>query len=286
MAKPGSEYEKFVYSMQKAILDADEIAKQKNIAIELNKKIIDKNGITREFDLYWEYELGGLIYKTVVECKDYNSLVSIERIDALVGKLHDIPDLKGIFATKKGYQTGALKKAQENNIELLVIREQNDSDWVDKDGNIYIKIIHNDIIAQWPAEIHDFQPRFDLDWIKDNTDIDITKSYSLKGLNTEILIEDIEKNKEYSLFDLQTKLLELENEQPGDYEKLFELPNAYLTSKGGRVKISAYKVRYSISKPVTIEMEIDYSKELFGVIEYLQKGIKKAVFQNGIVVDR
>lgn len=60
---------------------------QKNIEIERNKKIKDNYGIVREFDLYWEYELAGVIYKTIIECKDYASRVSIDKIDAFIGKL-------------------------------------------------------------------------------------------------------------------------------------------------------------------------------------------------------
>jgi hypothetical protein len=68
MSKRGSEYEKFVSTLQQAILDSEKFMKQKNIIIELNKKIIDNNNIEREFDLYWEYDLGEITYKTIIEC--------------------------------------------------------------------------------------------------------------------------------------------------------------------------------------------------------------------------
>jgi hypothetical protein len=103
MNRSGKEYEGFVAKLQQAILDSEEFTHQKNIKIEMNKIIIDKNGVEREFDLYWEYELGGFTYKTIIECKYYNSTISIDKIDALIGKIHDIPDLKAVFATKQGY---------------------------------------------------------------------------------------------------------------------------------------------------------------------------------------
>jgi len=52
MDKTGSEYEGFVANLQKAIFDSEEFTKQKNILIERNKKIVDRNGVNREFDLY------------------------------------------------------------------------------------------------------------------------------------------------------------------------------------------------------------------------------------------
>ena len=281
MAKDGIEYENFVANLQKAIFDSEEFTKQKNIILERNKKIVDRNGTKREFDLYWEYELGGFTYKTIIECKDYDSKISIEKIDALVGKLHDIPNLRGIFATKLGYQAGALKKAQENNIDLLIVREQNDSDWMDEEGNPLVKIVHVDIFGYAPALICSFQPYFDINWIKENTDIDTTKPFQVRGLNNEIFIDDVKKNESYSLYDLSSKLSDLENNKPGDYEKVFKFENANLRFRNINVKLSAYKVMYKIQEPIKSELEIDYSEELLGVIEYLQKGIKKKIFKDG-----
>ena len=283
MAKTGKEYENFVANLQKAIFDSEEYTKQKNIIIEQNKKILDRDGNEREFDIYWEYEIGGFTYKTIIECKDYNSKISIEKIDALVGKLHDFPDLRGIFATKFGYQSGALKKAQENNIDLLIVREQNASDWLDEDGNPLVKIIHFDIFGHSAAEIRSFQPYLDINWIKENTNIDINQPFKVHGLNNQIFINDVEKNENYSLYDLSYKLSDLENNNPGVYEKLFKFNNAFIEYGAINVKINYYKVIFEIHEPIKSEIEIDYSKELLGVIEYLQKGVKKRIFKDGNV---
>jgi len=273
MSKSGREYENFVGRLQRAIFKSEEIAKQKNIIIEQNKKIIDKNGVKREFDLYWEYELGGFTYKNIIECKDYDSKISIEKIDALLGKLHDIPDLKGIFATNTGYQSGALIKAKENNI--------NDSDWIDEDGIPLTKIIHFSVIGYTQASITNFQPYFDINWVKENSDIDITKPFSICGLNDEIFIDDIEKGEKYSLYDLAYKLADLENNIPGNYNRVYKFSNAFIIWKNTNVKIAALKIEYCIHEPLKTETEIDFSKELLGVIEYLHKGKKVRIFKDG-----
>jgi hypothetical protein len=161
MTNTGKEYEKFVASIQQALLNAENITTQKNIKVEVDKKIIDNCCIERQFDIYWEYEMGGLTYKTVIECKDYTSNVSIEKIDALIGKTRDIPDLKPVFATKKGYQSGAKTKAEKNKIDLLIVREQNDSDWTAEDGTPLIKQICIDMHLCMPAHIHRFNPIID-----------------------------------------------------------------------------------------------------------------------------
>ena len=49
----GTEYEIFVQRLQQALLDSEQLMTQKNIVVARNKKIIDRAGNVREFDLYW-----------------------------------------------------------------------------------------------------------------------------------------------------------------------------------------------------------------------------------------
>jgi len=275
MAKAGSEYEMFVATLQQAILDSEECMKQnnltvdmrqKNITVEQNKKIVDSNGIKRQFDIYWEYESEGVTYKKIIECKDYKETISIEKIDALLGKLQDIPGVSGIFATKTGYQSGAEIKARNHGIELLIVRKQNNSDWIDNDGNQLLKSIYIDIVGAFLAHIHTFQPHGDSIWMQENG---ITEPIRIIGSDNEIFINDVEKNEKYPIQDLSNTLYDLEKGKPGVYEKIFKFSNAYLVSKDINVKIIGYKVEYSIREPFKDEIGIDYSSMLLGVIEYL-----------------
>lgn len=79
MTNTGIEYEKFVQTLMQVILNSEAEGRQKNIEVEHNKKLIDRYGIERQFDIYWEYEQAGFVYKTIIECKDYNSAVGIEK---------------------------------------------------------------------------------------------------------------------------------------------------------------------------------------------------------------
>lgn len=283
MANNGKEYELFVANLQQALFNSESVTTQKNILVESNKKILDNCGIERQFDIYWEYELGGLTYKTVIECKDYNSHISVEKIDALIGKVNDIPDLKAVFATKMGYQSGARTKAEQNKIELLVVREQNDSDWTDTDGTPLIKKICINLHVLMSARINKFEPFIDGKWLKENVDGSTSQFLNISGNNSEIFIDDIQSGEKYSLYDLAAKLAPLEGKEYGTFEKTENLENAFICHKDIRLKIASYKVEYSIPKNDTIPIEMDFSKELIGVIEYLQKGTKKSIFKNGIV---
>ncbi len=283
MKNTGKEYEHFVAELQQAILNAEDLTTQKNIKVEVNKKIVDNNGVERQFDIYWEYELGGLTYKTIIECKDYNSDISIEKIDALIGKIRDIPDLKGVFATKKGYQSGAQNKAEKNRIDLLIVREQNDSDWTDKDGTPLIKRMGINLLVCSPARIHKFEPFVNGAWLRANTTVDPTKPIQLNGFHNEIFIDDIGRGEKYSLHELADKLSPLDNKKFGVFHKEEKFTDAFIDHKGTRLKLDGYKIEYSLSEPINKPIEIDFSKELIGVIEYLQKGTKKSIFRNGII---
>lgn len=282
MKNTGKKYEHFVANLQRAIIKAELITTQRNIEVELNKKIKDNCGIEREFDIYWEYELGGITNKTIIECKDYSKPVSVDKIDALIGKTRDIPDLKAVFATKKGYQSGAKKKAEQNKIDLLVVREQKDSDWFDESEKPVIKKLFLEMSIGHPAKIKNFTPIVDKDWIEKNTSIDTSRPISASARNDKILIEDLDESRTYSLLDLESELepsSALKNKN-GYYEITKKLKNAFIYSDGLKLKMLGYKVEYSMREPEKIFHEIDFAKELIGVVEYLQKGKKKSIFKN------
>ncbi|MCP3921960.1 MAG: restriction endonuclease [Desulfobacterales bacterium] len=282
MKNTGKKYEVFVANLQKALIHSEKISEQKNIKIELNKKITDNCGLEREFDIYWEYEFAGITYKTVIECKDYNSKISVEKIDSLIGKIRDIPDLKPIFATKMGYQSGAKSKASSNKIELLIVREQNETDWVDENGNPYIKIINIDMTYLLPARITNFIPIIDEDWTMKNTDVDISKKLNLTDSTDKIIIEDLVENKKYSIFDMENELTKDSKGKKGNFEKEKEFKNAFIYCGNQNFKLNSYKFEYTIDGKIEQPIKIDFSKELIGVIEYFQKGVKKSIYKKGI----
>lgn len=285
MANDGKDYEQFVKSLQQALLNSEDLIKQNNIVIEANKKLIDSCGIKREFDLYWEYELAGVVYKTVIECKDYKSRVSVEKIDALIGKTRDLPDIKPVFATKTGYQSGAKAKAEFNKIDLLIVREQSDDDWEDSDGNPFIKkiVINMEFISV--ARTISFTPEIDGDWAKENTDLDLNSPFNLNMRNDLITVEDVVSGEKYTILQLEEKLGTLHKGESGDFTKTETFEEAYLYCEDLKLKLRSYTINYSVSLPIQMPINIDYSKELVGVIEYLHKGTKTAVFLDRIIKD-
>lgn len=286
MTKPGSEYEAFVARLVQAILDADEFFDGKNMTVEKNKIIEDTCGINREFDVYWEYEFGELVYKTVIECKDYNTTVSIDNIDALIGKSSDIPDLKLVFATKKGYQSGAKRKANKHGIDLLIVREQDESDWQLDDGTPLIKKLVINLHVQLSPRIVSFMPVIDGHWVSTHTDIDTTKPFRFVEQTDQVFIEDVTTSQRLSLKDVENQLRPYGDRDHGKFEVTVEFDDAYLVHRDLRLKMRAYNATYIIAPPIHQPIEIDYSNELIGVVEYLEKGTKKKIFGDKIVDGR
>jgi len=285
VANDGKDYEQFVKKLQQALLDSENLIRQKNIRIETNKKLTDNCGIEREFDIYWEYDLAGVTYKTVIECKDYKSRVSVEKIDALIGKTRDLPDVKAVFATKTGYQSGAKKKAEFNKIDLLIAREESEDDWQDSEGNPFIKEIAINMELVSAARTISFSPEIDGHWAKEHTDLDLNKPFNLNMRNDCITIENLDKDEKHTILQIEESLGASHRGESGEFTKREEFDNAYIYCEDLKLKLRAYTIRYSVSLPIKMPINIDYSKELVGVIEYLHKGSKTAIFLDKVVKD-
>ncbi|MFA0405199.1 restriction endonuclease [Vibrio sp. 10N.222.52.C12] len=272
------EYESFVQRLQQAMIHSEPYLQQKNITVEKNKKIIDNAGIEREFDLYWKYELAGITYETVIECKHYSSTIQVGLIDAFVGKLSDLPQLIPVYATTMGYQSGAEIKAKQHNIELLVVREQSDADWVAHDGIPLIKQVGIQVHVISPPIITSFMPMIDKEWAECEFPDGFPENSQLIGLNNEMFLQNEHSN--MSLLELASTLKPLDSREYGDYEDTVMF-DGWLLHKKEALKLKAYRINYSVPKSHAIEMLIDFSKELDGVIEYINRGIKKTVLKRG-----
>lgn len=284
----GKEYEEFVGAIQQSLINAEGMSHLKNIKVEVNKKIKDRNGIERQFDVYWEFNLGGYDYRTVIECKDYSSTVTIDKIDAFIGKTQDIPGLRLIYATKTGYQSGTQKKAEQHKIDLLIIREGVDEDWTAPDGTPLIKIINLNIVAISPPRITSFSPIIESSWLESQPGLtaeEISNKFS-RLLNNEVFISNEVSGIRFSLFDLANSLTDkVPDIKYGNGTYSEELNDSYLESanKELRIKLRGYKLSYEYCEPEGVTSVIDYSEELLGIVQNYSSGDKQMIFKDGRV---
>ena len=269
----GKQYERFVQRIQQAILDSEQITGQKNIKVEHNVFLVDSCDIKRQFDVYWEYDLDGVIIRNVIECKDYKDGVSIDRVDALVGKLMHFPGLHGILATSTRYDRGAVKQAQAHGLSILIVREEDpEKDWKALDGTPVIRkiIIHLHIdlppdivkvtafgVSRDKLQIHAKQQ------VATDTPVIFDKSKEAT-LTIQDLVSQIEPGNVSN--DLLTKQIPFDNA-------------VLLGCQEGEIAISSIEIEYrqrgSIERPIII------APEVLGVVEEITNARKRLVLKDG-----
>jgi hypothetical protein len=80
--------------------------------------------LTHQIDVYWEFEVVGVVYKTVLQAKDWNKPVDQGELLKFKGVLDDLPGQpNGVMVTRNGYQSGAAEFARAHGIQLLELIE-------------------------------------------------------------------------------------------------------------------------------------------------------------------
>ena len=119
------EYELLTKEIYQTLLNAEGL---KTIDVCHNVKVKGK-AFEHQIDVYWEYEIAGIKHKVAIECKNYNTEVSVGKVRDFYGVLADIGNVSGIMVTKIGFQKGAKEYAQHYGINLKELREPTDTDW-------------------------------------------------------------------------------------------------------------------------------------------------------------
>jgi len=84
---------------------------------------------SHQIDVYWEYRLGGVLHRVIINCKRYAHTVEVTDVLTLGGVLQDMPGVRGLIVSTKGFQRGAIDYATTHGIGLKVIRPPQDDDW-------------------------------------------------------------------------------------------------------------------------------------------------------------
>lgn len=260
----GINYEKFVCTVQNLLLNSDSF---NTINVIQNKHLIDNSGIRRQFDIYWEFTLGGIVYKNVIECKDYSSKISMEKIDAFKSKIGQFPGVTGIFATTSGYQKGAQELAKKYNIPILVIREPQKNDWTLNDNSPLIRAVDINFTVEQPAKILSFTPKLNAP----------PKNEGIRhALTSEIIIYD--NNEKYSLRILSSRLAE---NRDAILSKYIEIKNGFLEINKEIIPITGFYIKYQTFKNIVESISMDSIDHTLAYIENPVTGERKFINKNG-----
>ena len=93
-----------------------------NVKIEHNV-IVEKSDGSYQIDGIVSFDVMGVRYTTIVECKRYKNTISREKLHIIYDKIRAIGAQKGILISTSGFQSGAIKYASEHGIALIQITE-------------------------------------------------------------------------------------------------------------------------------------------------------------------
>lgn len=93
-----------------------------NLEVQHNV-IIKKNDGNYQIDGKIQFDVMGVRYVTLVECKHYKSPITREKVQVLYDKIREIGANKGILISTSNFQIGAIKYAKEHGIALIQIVE-------------------------------------------------------------------------------------------------------------------------------------------------------------------
>jgi hypothetical protein len=91
-----------------------------SFTVEHQARMEDGAGIHCRVDALVRFELAGMVYTTVVECKHQVRPVEGEVVDVLAAKV-DRHGHKGMLISTGGFQRGALERAEQRGIALVHI---------------------------------------------------------------------------------------------------------------------------------------------------------------------
>ncbi|HBF0843071.1 restriction endonuclease [Clostridioides difficile] len=101
---------------------AEQTKNLENLKIEHNKWIQVSDG-NYQIDGYIEFEVMGVKYKTIVECKHYKTSISREKVQVLCGKIQSLGAQKGILISTSNFQSGAIEYAKIHGIALIQLTD-------------------------------------------------------------------------------------------------------------------------------------------------------------------
>ncbi len=170
--------------------------------VEHNVKLESIDGDLRQIDILITANVAGMELKTIVECKDYKSKISVGKIDALHSVMMDVRANKAVMVSKSGFSIGAIKKAKRLGISLYTAHEALSKDW---EIDIEIPVIIEELIPVGikPSMEASFRKgdSFHKDALFKVNDLDLIEQFKVQWFKDEIRPFTL-KNGEYYTVDL------------------------------------------------------------------------------------
>lgn len=140
--KDAIEYEKLTQHIYQCILNRDGY---QNINVMHNTSITGKSSVNHQVDVFWELKIANITHRVLVECKNYSSAISLEKIRNFHAVLLDAGNCLGIMVTQVGYQSGVQEYAKFYGINLKLLRKPTNEDWQGKMKDMIVSFNYKSI---------------------------------------------------------------------------------------------------------------------------------------------
>lgn len=268
------EYELLTKSIYEALLHNDGVTAEVKHNVILNGK-----ATKHQIDVYWEYKIADTLFRVAIECKNYNSRVTIGKVRDFHGVLNDIGNIQGIMVSKKGFQNGAKKYAELYGINLKEIREPEDADWKGRIKTIVMKL------HMITTHIRERKINIDEQWMRKNNALskDTEIRLCINDTTDNIWLVDDLGNKISNIHQLDEKLPTKMKAAENIIHK-YEFDNAFLLNAEGRkFKVSSIEYTYDVRESIMPDMVIDGTQAAKAIIKDALNGTIKFVNNNGTI---
>lgn len=265
------EYELLTKSIYEAILHQDGVTTDVKHNIILKGKAAE-----HQIDVYWEYKIADTLFRVAIECKNYNSKVTIGKVRDFHSVLNDIGNIQGVMVARNGFQSGAKEYAEHYGINLKEIREPENDDWK---GRIKTIVMQTNMIT---THIRKRKINIDDVWMRNNDDLPkgATIHLRLNDSTDKIWFLDNLGNKIFNFYQLEAKLPTDKTAENITYK--YEFDNAFLeNTEGIKFKISSIEYIYDVRQSTIPDIVIDGTQTAQTIIKDALTGSIKFVNNNG-----
>lgn len=278
MDDKNTEYEKLIQEIYQSIINQSGV---NTVEVKHNVKIVGRSGAEHQIDVYWEYELAGVRFRTLIECKNWKNHIEIGNVRNFFGVLTDIGNVQGIMVTKTGYQSGALRFAKYYGIKLEVTRKPSEVDWA---GRVKDIVINMSMVVSDVSNINFIPNQEQVTELLKEKELEQFQ-FQFEGMEDELFLYDKQGNRLFTIYDWKQELHPGEwDEVPLTREKHCFEDEVFIKSDIGLVLIDAIEYDYQRTQTNHVT-KIEGEKIVRAFRENVETG-KKSVFDDkGIVRD-
>lgn len=186
-------------------------------------RVKGKSGVSHQVDVLTSHTDGIHTYRTAVECKYWQKKINKDIVMQVAEIIEDANIHKGVIVSKLGFTEDGISFAKYKNIELVELREMDDADGKERNGNTGIEFALLNIgITRRRPEI--------LDIIIDSKN---SGSISEKRNHYQLNVQ-LKNGQEVPMdkYIMSFKTEELQSQTPDIvFEKYYKLPDANLVSR-------------------------------------------------------